>query len=221
MNYKLSFKLAANLGLSLTYAFLGLLLIYFCFKPFIKPAESIFSMVTGSGIASDITSIYVPKDHSSDAANASEKGVALSDIVMPKYGQQYGEIIIDSVGIKQALIMGDGEDILHRGVGQYFGSQLPGFGGKILLAGHNTKPYLKPLENIKVGDTIKINTSYGNYEYKIYETKVHSKTDKTAYSFKVNEETLILYTCYPFTLGYKKDRLFVYAHKTSGPDIIK
>ena len=36
------------------------------------------------------------------------------------------------------------------------------------------------------------------------------------------QEKLILYTCYPFEIiGYKSQRLFVYADKISGPTILE
>ena len=65
--------------------------------------------------------------------------------------------------------------------------------------------------------------SYGDLFGKITDTKIGKATDESNYDLAQSEkEQLILYTCYPFELiGYKADRLFVYADKISGPTILE
>ena len=232
MIHKTSGRLAANFGLSLTYSLIEIVLLCLCVMPFLDTVKTVFGVPSGYSSADStvINNIYVPKSDEQVIIDNSGKEqvvevipetVPLSDVVMPKYGECYARMIIDSVGITQDVYMGDSLALLKLGVGQYFGSSIPGYGKKIIMAGHNTAPYLYNLKDIKKGDIIKIGTSYGNYKYEIYDMKVSPATDATAYNFDVDEETLILYTCYPFTLGYKSDRLFIYAHKISGPDIVK
>ena len=99
---------------------------------------------------------------------------------------------------------------------------LPGFNRTILIAGHSI-PYFEPLGNIKTGDIISISTHYGDFQYKITNTKIADADDSSNYDLKQDKkEQLILYTCYPFELiGYKSQRLFVYADKISGPTIVE
>lgn len=219
MKFKPCIRLAANFGLSLTYAFLGLLLFYICFNPYIKPVRSVFNLISGTSSLPITESIFIPAYAENDPEQPSE--VSLTEIIMPKYGQQYGELKINSVDLTQPLYMGDSIDILRYGVGLNTSTPLPGFGSRMLMCGHNTAPYLKNLQHVKTDDIITVRTSYGNYEYKIYDTKVADSSDKSAYDFPVEKETLILYTCYPFELGFDSLRYFVYAEKISGPDVIR
>ena len=72
--------------------------------------------------------------------------------------------------------------------------------------------------NVKVGDVITLQTTYGIYEYTVRDMKIVDPNDKTAYDLNAQKENLILYTCYPFNmLGFSKQRYFVYADFTSGP----
>lgn len=132
----------------------------------------------------------------------------------------FGKLTIDSVNIKVNLYYGDDREQLRHGAGLFTGSFLPGFNRTILIAGHSI-PYFEPLGNIKIGDIINISTHYGDFQYKITSTKIADADDSSNYDLKQDKkEQLILYTCYPFELiGYKSQRLFVYADKISGPTI--
>ena len=141
---------------------------------------------------------------------------------MPSYGDLFGKITIDSVNKTINLYYGDGNDQLRKGAGLFNGSFLPGFNRTSLIAGHSL-PYFECLGDVNVGEIIKISTHYGDFEYKITDTKIGKATDESNYDLAQSEkEQLILYTCYPFELiGYKADRLFVYADKISGPTILE
>lgn len=212
-------RLAASFGLSLTYAFLGLLLFLICFNPYIKPVKSVFSVMSGNTSSLKYDSIFIPKYDGDDSSQPTE--ISISEIVVPKYGQQFGELSIESVNLTQALYMGDSLDILRLGVGLSTSTQFPGFGSKSLLCGHNTSPYLKALEDVEKGDIITVRTSYGNYKYEIYDIRIADASDESAYRFETETETLIIYTCYPFSLGFDSSRYFVYAKKISGPNVIR
>ncbi|MGN1129735.1 MAG: class D sortase, partial [Ruminococcus sp.] len=126
----------------------------------------------------------------------------------------------DNRDVSAKLFFGDGSIPLSNGVGVYAGSFIPGYGKTVLVAGHNNT-YFNGLKNVEKGDIVNINTSYGNYQYKVTETKVVGKYDKSAYDLSADEENLIMYTCYPFDeLGLTELRYFVYAEKVSGPEIV-
>ena len=78
------------------------------------------------------------------------------------------------------------------------------------------------VRDVEPGEIIKISTSYGNFYYSIYDYDIKHYTDTSAFSSDENsdEDTLVMYTCYPFTLGYKSDRLYIYAEKIAGRNVI-
>ena len=79
-----------------------------------------------------------------------------------------------------------------------------------------------PLGSAQIGDLIKIETTYGTYTYKITETVVKKATDPTAYDPTKTDNSIVLYTCYPFnTIISVDERYFVYADFVSGPILIK
>ena len=148
------------------------------------------------------------------------KEVSAKEVEYPRYGEMFGELIIDDCGIDASLFMGDGDIALRNGVGIYYGSLVPGYGGTIMVAGHNNT-YFNGLRNAKKGQIVKIKTSYGNYTYKIIDIAVKNATDHTAYDLTSKTENLVMYTCYPFDeLGLTPKRCFVYAKFVSGPVII-
>ncbi len=157
--------------------------------------------------------IFVPTTNTADTIDASE-------VEFPNIDKQFGELKIKDRDVDAKLFFGDGKIPLRNGVGIYAGSFIPGYGKTILVAGHNNT-YFNGLKNVKKGDIVKINTSYGNYEYKVRDTKLYNAESKKSYDLNADKENLILYTCYPFdTIGLTEKRFFVYADKISGPKIV-
>lgn len=162
--------------------------------------------------------IYTPANVNID--NQSET-IELSDIRYPKYSEQYGELICDSLGIKAPVFFGDRAAYLKSGAGTYSGSGIPGQGRTILIGAHDTT-FFKGLENVKKGQVFRFSTTYGAYEYKVSGIKIsHAGEYDDAYNLNEKKEQLVLYTCYPFGKlhGQKSDRMFVYLDKVKGPSI--
>ena len=66
--------------------------------------------------------------------------------------------------------------------------------------------------DLKIGDEIKITTSYGEYTYKIYDMELINETDVDKLPIQRDKEILMIYTCYPFNnIGYATQRYVVYA----------
>ena len=129
-------------------------------------------------------------------------------------------LIIEECGIDVPLFFGDDDVALRNGVGIYAGSFIPGYGGTILIAGHNNT-YFNGLKNASKGQIVKIKTSYGNYQYRINDIAVKKATDGSAYDLSAPRENLIMYTCYPFDeLGLTPWRCFVYGEFVSGPQVV-
>lgn len=154
--------------------------------------------------------------------NSQPESIHLSDLNYPRYGEQYGELKCDSLGIDTPVFFGDRGANLKSGAGTYSGSGIPGQGKTILIGAHDTT-FFQGLEDVKKGQTFTFTTSYGIYEYKVRDTKIyHADAYDEAYDLNVEQEQLILYTCYPFGKlnGEKSDRMFVYLDKVKGPEII-
>ncbi len=193
------------------------------FSVFISAAGMFFSDME-KDYSTDYKNIFVPvsQDATVPTVEKEEKTyIPLEDIEYPQYGEQFGELIIEDCDINNKLFFGDGDIALNNGVGIYNGSFIPGYGGTILVAGHNNT-YFNGLKNAEKGQKVLIKTSYGNYEYEITRTAVKKRSQKSAYDLKADHENLIMYTCYPFDeLGHTDYRFFVYAELVSGIPIDK
>lgn len=210
-------KIMALIITPFSFLMIGYAVIYFFAQPVIRPLVSVYSLVA-SDVAPNFSDtyrvLYNPK-------SAMQGDVVYYDQVdWPAVGDQYGEIIIDRIDLNVKLFYGDTQSILEYGAGTYTGAFMPGFDATILLPGH-TIPYFKALGDVVVGDIIRIPTHYGEFTYKVTETKVGNYKDNSMYDLAQREkEQLILYTCYPLDgIGFKTERLFIYADKLSGPTI--
>lgn len=176
--------------------------------------------------STDYNNIFVPlgeNGFNTEGSNGNFSGetVALSGITFPKYSEQFGEIYIEDCSVDAKLFFGDGNIALRNGVGVFNGSAIPGYGRTVLIAGHNNT-YFNGLKYAEEGQLVRIATSYGNYTYEITSTEIKKATDSSAYDLSLNEENLVMYTCYPFdALGLTPNRFFVYAKFVSGPLIDK
>lgn len=191
------------------------LIIFLAFGSTISMAVDAAGMVFSSAekdYSTSFKSIFVP-------VAENKEGLKSDDFEFPKFNQQFGELSIPKCKIEAKLFFGDGDVALRNGVGIYNGSSAPGFGSTILVGGHNNT-FFHNLKDVKEGMTVSIKTNYGNYEYKIRETKVLQYNDSSAYDIGADKENLVLYTCYPFDeLGLTDQRFFVYADYVSGPQI--
>lgn len=199
------------------------LILYVVISPFLSTVLNATGLIfskTEKDYSSEYKSIFVPipEETPSETKDTNEY-IDIDDIQYPKYGEHFAELIIDDCGVSTKLFMGDGDISLRNGAGTYYGSFIPGYGGTILVAGHNSTVF-NGLKNAQVGQLVKIKTSYGNYTYEITNTAVKRNNDRTAFDLSADEENLIMYTCYPFDeLGLTNQRYFVYAKFVSGPII--
>lgn len=158
------------------------------------------------------------KEQYIQAAAADETEIIKSSqIAYPKHKEAYAHIYNKDAGLDKEVYFGDSDDILDIGVGQYEGSAIPGQGRVILLAGHNGT-HFKTLWNLKKGDIVHMDTSYGSYAYEVYDMEIMDAGDFDASFLEKEEEILTMYTCNWDTLT-DEDRYFVYARKVSGPSI--
>lgn len=194
------------------------LVMYLAFIPTlstIASAAGMFFSDTEKDYSTEYNNIFVPVSE-----EETKTYIDSESIEYPQYNTQFGELIIEECGIDNKLFFGDGNVALRNGVGVYNGSFIPGYGGTILVAGHNNT-YFNGLKYAEPGQKVIIRTSYGNYEYEITETAVKKMTDSTAFDLSADYENLVMYTCYPFDeLGLTSQRFFVYAKPVSGAAIV-
>ena len=129
------------------------------------------------------------------------------EVYRPDLGMEFATLKIDSVNLKHRIIHGDGDLELKKGIGHYAGSTLPGEGGNVVLSGHRDTVF-RPLQDIKIGDEVDIETDYGLYKYKVVKTRVTDPKDNTV-TMPTDKEKLTMYTCYPFNYVGRAPNRFV------------
>ena len=130
----------------------------------------------------------------------------------PEYGTQYAKIQIPAIDVDLPVYYGDTLEILKNGVGHSSGSYFPGEGGSIIYMGHNSKKVFRRFSELQIGDSIKVTTTYGEFNYKIYDMQLIKETELEKVPIQREEEILMVYTCYPFNnIGYADHRFVVYA----------
>ena len=198
------------------------IVLYIALAPTLSPivsGASLFFSSNQKDYSTEYKNIFEPVSDDSTSQTNEQEYISIEDVQYPKYGEQFGELIIEDCGVDTKLFFGDGNVPLRYGVGIYNGSFIPGYGKTILVAGHNNT-YFNGLKHAKAGQIVTIRTSYGNYKYEITKAEVKKSTDSSAYDLSADEENLIMYTCYPFDeLGLTINRYFVYAKFVSGPII--
>jgi sortase A len=127
-------------------------------------------------------------------------------------GGVIGEIQVPRLHLKAIVVQGDSHTILRRAVGHIPETALPGKPGNVALAGHRDT-FFRPLRNVRLGDTISIKTSTGDFEYLVESTQVVPASNVEVLNAS-NGRTLTLITCFPFDyLGAAPNRFVVRARE--------
>lgn len=89
---------------------------------------------------------------------------------------------------------------------------MPGEKGNVVLTAHRDS-FFRPLRNIQSGDSIKIHTLDGEFEYQVASTEVVLPTDVRVLQ-PSSDNTLTLVTCFPFYyVGPAPKRFIVHARQ--------
>ena len=133
-----------------------------------------------------------------------------SENQVPEPDTQYGTITCERIALLAPVYYGDSEADLQSGVGQYPNGVLPGDGKPFMISGHDTT-FFAPLEQVKIGDIVRIKTGTITYSYSVVSKIIAEASDTSAYDLTQEKEQLILYTCYPFgqLVGNRSKRFFV------------
>ncbi len=205
------------LGLPYLMGFLGILCLSVCLAVIVRdkiessPFMALFKApeLTDTGDR-DMSQIVLP-----------EGQLSLENFPKLGWGDRFATMSIDELpdaSINDAPVyVGDDNAILKKGVGKYYGSDFCGEGGKIVLSAHCNKAFYC-LEDVQLGYTVRMHTIYGEYAYKVSDIFLFNMDDNHVILDKTDSEQLLLYTCYPRGLGFRRQRLAVVCKKVSGAD---
>jgi sortase A len=113
-------------------------------------------------------------------------------------GDPVGRIHIGRIGLDMVVVQGTDHETLKKGPGHYEGSGLPGEGRLVYIAGHRTT-YLAPfayINNIRVGDFVKLDVPYGTFTYRVIRHYVVVEDDVSVLR-NGSREILRLQACHP------------------------
>ena len=207
--------------LPIVFLLCGYILFFACLTPVIDPLLSVYGVAFSNTNANAIgeagtNSIF-------NGATGIRSGVlTCDDFEYPTWGKIFGNIKVDNTEIDCDLIFGDSKDLLKKGACMSLTSQIPGCGTGILVAAHNNT-YFHTLPNAQIGDLVHLETNYGSFIYRVYETKIID-TSKSGHAdlyyseLYGDKEILMLYTCWPIdTLASTPQRYFAFCEFVSGP----
>lgn len=107
-----------------------------------------------------------------------------------------GVLQIPSLKLTVPIFAGTSELELNRGVGWIEGTTMPGENGNVGLAGHRDG-YFRGLKDIKLGDTIEVQSIGRTRLYRVTALKIVEPTDVSVLD-PTDQPSVTLVTCYPF-----------------------
>lgn len=125
--------------------------------------------------------------------------------------EAFATLEIPKLGKTLPIVEGTDPDSLAKGVGHLSESVFPGQDEQILVSGHRDTVF-RDFGKLQIGDNFKVNMPYGTYDYEIKETEIVPEDDTTVIR-EMDEEVLVVTTCYPFSyVGNAPDRFVAYAY---------
>jgi len=125
--------------------------------------------------------------------------IAAAERKRAKKGKPIGRIELPTLGRHYVVVQGTDDATLRKGPGHYPGTEFPGEGKTMAIAGHRTT-YLAPFRTInklKAGDRIVLKMPYATFTYSVEKTQV-VKPDALWITHDVKgEERLVLSACHP------------------------
>lgn len=124
-------------------------------------------------------------------------------------GKPFGRIEIPAIDADYIVIEGTDEGDLQRGPGHYPTTALPGQGRTIAIAGHRTTygaPFNR-INEIEVGDPIKLEMPYGTFTYEVTKTDIVDPADVGIVD-DVGHERLVLTACHPLYSAAQRYAVF-------------
>ncbi|GAB3697904.1 class C sortase [Corynebacterium nasicanis] len=125
-------------------------------------------------------------------------------------------LVVPSAGVDLPVYHGTSEEVLDKGVGHLYGSDLPvgGPGSHAVLTAHTgltTATLFDNLIDARVGDPIYLQISGEKLKYEVHDTRVVLPEETESLAQAAGEDLLTLITCTPY--GVNTHRLLVHAHR--------
>lgn len=125
-------------------------------------------------------------------------------------------VAIPAIDMRLPVYHGTGDDVLDKGVGHLYGSDLPvgGIGTHAVLTGHTglrTATLFDNLDKVKVGDAIYIQVSGETLKYQVEKLEVVLPNEAENLYPVADKDLLTLVTCTPY--GINSHRLLVHAER--------
>lgn len=176
-------------------------------------------IVLGFSIYSEVKIISLWQDSSTSTKNTlssqtfklseyTESKILTREKAIDKYSEkQIGNIYIPRIQMEADIIQGasNSDEDMQRAMKQTVGhepeSYLPGEGHQVILSGHREEQF-GALEKVEKGDIIIVEILDNTFLYEVKEMKVVLPSGEDAIKYVRGEsdsDTLVLYTCYPFT----------------------
>ena len=118
-------------------------------------------------------------------------------------GQVLGVMKINKISLKEALKEGVGRSVISSALGHMEGTAFPGEYGNCVVAGHRNYvfgKYFNRLDEIKVGDSIEIETMSDNFKYRVTD-KFVVEPSEVSVTDPLEGRQLTLITCTPLFVG--------------------
>lgn len=133
-------------------------------------------------------------------------------------GELVGSLTMPRLDLEVAILEGTEWATLRRGAGHIPGTPLPGQPGNVGIAAHRDS-YFRPLQDVRVGDSIEIATPGATYAYVVERTEIVEPHDvEVLHEGEGRDLTLV--TCYPFYLvGNAPQRFIVHARLVHDPAV--
>ena len=133
-------------------------------------------------------------------------------------GHALGRIVIPRLGLAAVFVEGTSESDLEKGPGHYRVTALPGRGPTVAIAGHRTTwgAWFRHLDQLREGDRIELQLSYGTFVYRVTGERVVAKNDWSILGDR-GYARLVLSTCDPpYSASHRR---VAFARQVSGPQV--
>jgi sortase A len=134
-------------------------------------------------------------------------------------GDAIGRMEIPRLRLSVMFVEGVDAGDLRRAAGHIPGTALPGQTGNIGIAGHRDT-FFRSLRSVKLGDTITLETTTGEWRYRVVSLRV-VKPEDVAVLDATHRDALTLVTCFPFHfIGAAPERFVVRAERLADRAVV-
>ena len=128
---------------------------------------------------------------------------AMASLPLPTASpEQAIRIRIPAISVDAPVVMGDGEEQLKKGVGQYINSPNPGQNGNLVLSAHNDVygEIFRDLDQLEPGDEVIVYTNQRAYTYVVQQQQIVDPLQVEVMA-PTADPVVTLISCYPYMVN--------------------